>query len=327
MIQPPDNDKIQFGARHAQEAWSLEIPDCVKNNDLERLIQILKSVTNQYKFKDVYITLIYDYFIDMGEHEYALKYISDAIKYLTELNKDTEDLIKRKRIANKKGMCERLKTTLLYMHDLSPNEIPQVVPDSINSQFTLHEFLIEEILRGLNIMRDKIVAVESIKHENKYNDVFLATLRLRFPIWGWDITDQPRLGRSPGGVEAGEIDVLITATGSNITFIEAFRLDGQDFNVVNDHLSKCADYVKSVDHYYIIIYFIGKKDKFEKYWKVYLSDVEKVEFPTELEYDKATPYEDVTKNYKGTSGVKIATTKHGTEKFMHHIMVNLGEDT
>ena len=170
-------------------------------------------------------------------------------------------------------------------------------------------------------MLEKIEGVRQINHENLFNDLLLAILRLRFPVWGWEIVDQARVGTSPGGKDAGEADFLIQASGYNIALWEALIL--KDKAYTQKHILKCEKDVKGLKRYYILIYYLGKSDEFEIKWQTYKDDVVSINYPTTLSIDTTKGFEDLAELFDNTRHLKIARTTHTDGVTLFHHFINV----
>ena len=73
---------------------------------------------------------------------------------------------------------------------LKPKNISLVTPENINDQRNLNEFILYEIIQATRVLLDKIQSIQQIRDEDRFNDLLLAILRLRFPIWGWSIQNR-----------------------------------------------------------------------------------------------------------------------------------------
>ncbi len=205
-----------------------------------------------------------------------------------------------------------------------PEQIPPILPQILNGNIELKDFILEEILQGLKVMRKKIKAVESINSENKYNDVLQSILKLRLPLWGWDIIDQDRAGSSQKKKEAGEIDLTIKAI-NDLTLIEAFILSGRNFKKTNEHILKCINYSRDIQYYYIVVYYKGARMSFDKTWGKYKEDIRKIKFPTNWKLKKREDFRELHTSMRNVENLKIAHTGHGKSSQIFHIMLDLSD--
>ena len=184
-------------------------------------------------------------------------------------------------------------------------------------------FILNELLLGLRVMKDKIHGIEQVTHEDRFTDLLLASLRLRFPIWGWAIIDQARTGHSPTKINAGETDLLIQAAGKNIALIEALVLTGGDFTKTSKHILKCFEYVSYLNSYYIITYYKGEAVNFDNCWNTYQGDVLKITYPSEISIDSSFGFEDLSIQFDNARNIKLAKTLHNSDVQIFHVMIKV----
>jgi hypothetical protein len=311
--------------KYFESANSLELFSCIANDNETRFDQIMSTLSKQLKYDENLIPAIYTFYSKRGLAEKAFIFLSSAIDYFKEEGItpaiDLKEL--RERLKDEK-LYERILETLNHLRNLSPEEIPLVLPKFHNGRTELNIFILEEILHGLRTLSKKIRAVESIDTENKYNDILLASLNLRLTLWGWSIIDQSRGGLSPTLIDAGEIDLSIKAT-NDLTLIEAFILTGQNYTKVREHLLKCKNYLATVNCYYIVIYYKGKKANFNSTWDSYKEDVEKIDFPIEMALNKKEGITEITTMFNQIDNMKVAATKHSETNTLYHVMVDLSD--
>jgi hypothetical protein len=162
--------------------------------------------------------------------------------------------------------------------------------------------------------------------EDNYTDILQSILKLRFPFYGWAIHDHPHFGTSGSGIGPGEPDLVIEYFSQLITIAEAFILCGKNKNVVHEHIEKCFRYTNSSERYYIIIYYKGKIDKFQKTWENYMDDFIAFKFPVDKKpLESKDVFVILNSEFDNMRNFQIAKTCH--EDFeMFHIMVNFGSE-
>jgi len=186
----------------------------------------------------------------------------------------------------------------------------------------LNTFILNELVQSLKIINEKREAIRQVKHENRYNDFLQAILRFRFPFWGWAIQDQPRIGTSNGGADSGNADLVVqSGGGENIALIEAFIL--RDKKYTETHILKCPNYISTINRYYVVIYFLGNSNYFDKKWGDYQSDVLAVHYPSNFKIDLNIGFIDITSEFENVRNTKIAKTIHNTNVEIYHIMIDL----
>lgn len=197
------------------------------------------------------------------------------------------------------------------------------LPEILNGKTNIHEFIIQEIINGLKVLKDKIQGIKQVTHEDRYTDLLIASLRLRFSIFGWSITGQERTGNSPTGKNAGEPDIIIESPSGAIIIGEAMVISGGDFSKTSAHLIKCFSYKDYLGAYSIIVYYIGDKDRFDSTWETYKADTVKTDFSNNFQLNKVKGFEDIAAEFEIKNGFKIAKTIHANDIIMFHIMVTV----
>lgn len=163
--------------------------------------------------------------------------------------------------------------------------------------------------------------------EDIYNDEFSEYLRGR----GYCACDQTRSGISPGGVNPGEIDIMIRSpnTGAPESIIESFILNscGPDDTIISSHLSKLlSNYDTAGLGRNFVLIFSMLKD-FQNAWKNYLS------YTSELNSKKCfsskhllTKFTDISEQWSTPVNVRIGLAVHnrdGSPVEIFHIFINM----
>lgn len=203
--------------------------------------------------------------------------------------------------------------------------MPLITPDIVNDKRALSEFILNEIVQASKVLVDKIHGIKKNPDEDRFNDLLLAILRLRFQVWAWSIHDQARTGSSPTGKSAGETDITIQAGNVTIALLEALILKGKNKANTQKHILKCFTYAKYLESYYMTIYFKGASKDFDKTWNDYKSNVLSCAFPAKFKIDLSKNFEDLTMKFDDVRHLKIAKSIHDKEVKMFHIMINLSD--
>jgi len=320
-----EEDKKELG-RFIEPANGLSLFYYYASEDHIKFDQTINTLSKQYLYDDNLIPIIFNCYIKRNLPEQAFKYICDAQKYYyTEGKTPNIDLAEYRRKATNHELFDRLRDTLMHLRSIAPEEVPPIVPEILNGKIKFHEFILGEIVNGLRIMRKKIRAVHSIIDEDRYNDVLLATLRLRLSVWGWDISDQEFGGVTAGGPNPGELDHTIKAAGRDLALIEAFTLNGGNFPKVEKHILKCNNYVRDIQNFYIVIYFIGDRKRFEACWTTYQADVERINYPSTWPMVTNSFEELPADIFPAIENMKLAKTRHKPNYEIFHIMIDLSE--
>lgn len=313
-------------AKLSEPINNLKLHAYFAEKDYSQFDQAINTLSGQYLYDEDLIPVVYECYTERNMQDKAFQYVIDAINFYERegLKLLKVNLEEYKRRASNEGLFQKLRETLLHLRNLQPEQIPPILPQILNGNIELRNFILEEILQALKVMRKKIKAVESINSENKYNDILQSILKLRLSLWGWDIIDQERAGSSQNKKEAGEIDLTIKAI-NDLTIVEAFILIGRNFKKTNEHILKCIDYNRDIPHYYIVVYYKGARTSFDKTWEKYKEDVCKIKFPTNWELKDKEDFTELHTSMRNTENLKIAHTSHGKSSQIFHIMLDLSE--
>lgn len=293
------------------------------NHDAKRFDQSINLLSKSFLYDIEVMPTIYKFYIERDLQELAYEYIQNAKDYLVKNGiKNIPNNIKTiLDNAESIQLLQKYKISFERIRNLSPFKIPSITPETINDKRDLNTFILNEIIQSLRIISDKREALRQVTHENRYNDFLQAILRFRFPFWGWSIHDQPRTGTSTGGADAGNADLIVqSGGGDNLALIEAFIL--RDKNYTETHILKCPNYVSTINRYYVVIYFLGNSNDFEKKWKIYKEDVLSLDYPPNFKIDLNINFEDIISEFENVRKFKIAKTLHDTNLEMYHIMID-----
>lgn len=291
--------------------------------DAVKFDQTINTLSSKYLYDEEIIPTVYKFYIERDLHESAFDYIQNAKDYLTNngviIPVNIQNILNN---AESVQLLQKYKISLERIRNLTPSKIPSITPDTINDKRDLNKFILNELIQSLRIIREKREALRQVTHENRYNDFLQAILRFRFPVWGWSIPDQPRLGTSTGGADAGNADLVVqSGGGTNFALIEAFIL--RDTNYTQTHILKCPNYIGTITRYYIVVYFLGNSNDFESKWLKYKTDVLSITYPTNFTIDLTVGFTDIASEFEDVVNIKIAKTIYNTNLEMYHIMINL----
>jgi len=292
-------------------------------NDNIRFDQSVNRLSKKHLYDEEIIPVIYNYYIERNLDELAYDYICKSEVYL----KDSKTIISPNIQAiidnsESKNLLSKYRISFDRIRGLSPSSLPHITPDCINNKRQLNKFILNELIQSLKIINEKKEALRQVTHENRYNDFLQAILRFRFPIWGWSIQDQPRLGTSTGGADAGNADLVIQSGGGvNIALIEAFILRDKDYT--ETHILKCPKYVGTINKYYVVVYYLENTNNFDSKWSTYKNDVLNLNYPSNFMIDKSIGFTDLETEFEDVNNLKISKTSHSSNVEMFHIMINL----
>lgn len=291
--------------------------------DTVRFDQAFNQLSDRYKFDSEIILTAYNFYVQRELHEIAYDYIQAAqeffIKNGNPIPADIQNVLSNSESVK---LLNKYKISLDRIRGLLPKNIPSITPDTINDKRQLNMFILNEIIQAVRVVREKIEALRQVTHENRFNDFIEGILRLRFPIWGWTISDQGRMGTATGGADAGSSDFLIQSGGNNFALIEAFIL--RDTKYTQTHILKCPRYIGTIKRYYIVVYCFDIPINLEIHWNNYKTDVLSAAYPADFLVDVTTGFVDLIHEFDDVNLFKIAKTIHHSDIEMFHVMINLG---
>lgn len=293
-------------------------------NNTEMFSHTINLLTSRYLYDEDLLPTIYKYYNLQGLHQLAHNFILKARDYYSrngnEIPVSIQNLIDE---APNDYLLSQYKMGMNGIRSLPFDTIPKIIPEILNGKKKLDDFILTELICASRVMLDKIQGIKQITHENRYNDLLLACLRLRLPFYGWVIQDQNRKGSSVTEKDAGEADLVIEAAGQTIALIEALVLSSNETTKIQQHIKKCFGYASYLERYYIISYFKGKADQFDAIWESYKDSVLATELPSEAQMSKGEGFQDISVNFKETKSLHIGTTIHAGKTKMYHLMIKL----
>ena len=320
------DDERKGLAEYSESIDSINLYFFVVTNDTIRFDQAVNRLSKRYLYDEEIIPVVYNFYRKRNLHELAFDYIQKANKYLTELGTITSTAVQTiidNSITSK--LLESIKKGLTNIREITAKDLPLTTPNIVNDKRTLSEFILHEIVQASKVLLDKIHGVKKNPEEDRYNDLLLATLRLRFQVWAWSIHDQARKGSSPTGKSAGETDITVEAGNITIALFEALILKSKNKKETEEHILKSFSYLRYLDRYYMIVYFKGMPNKYDYCWKSYKEDVFSSKFTADFTIDKSKGFEDLSSKFDDVNHLKIAKTIHGEQVEVFHIMINLAE--
>ncbi|KAB0546461.1 hypothetical protein F7R01_21320 [Pseudomonas argentinensis] len=193
-------------------------------------------------------------------------------------------------------------------------------------------FDIQELSRCLVKKAKKMLEKKFKKElEDIYNDDFSEFLRGQ----GFYVADQTRSGRSSGGINPGEIDIMIrdSESGAPEAIIESLKIDscGPKNQVISKHLNKLLDDydTSGLQRNFIIIFsFISN---FQNGWKNYISYMKdlnnKPDFTTQHRIES---YMDSSSDWSCPAEIRTGLAIHnrnGSHVEVMHIFMNMCSDS
>ncbi|MEP1095969.1 MAG: hypothetical protein ABJG78_12710 [Cyclobacteriaceae bacterium] len=344
------NESDDLGIAEAFETWQKYLSDNKEDSNKTKSLQSMVSLTSIHYYLSISQYPEVDRFLleEPEEYRYAEEIVQSVFDMYNKRDlpfKGPEYLRRgfdfHKNNSNKAPeVFERLLATIdtteevatlklafLEIRDLPPEKIIHTVPQSLNGQITLDLFILHELINAGKIVLTKYKALDKIEYEDKYNDLLQSTLRLRFPIWGWDIPDQERTGNSNSkGLDLGSSDFKIKTTGTDIALVEAMILDSKNREKTEEHVVKCFKYISYIRFYFIITYFKGKDSNFYNVWDAYKEDVLKINYDDTYKL-KLTEFTDLSSSLTLIRNIKVGKTQHVDDIAMYHIFFNIPDPT
>ncbi|WP_430412705.1 hypothetical protein [Kordia sp.] len=300
---------------------TINIYHYASSKDSIKFDQIINTLIPKDLYYESFIEIIYNHYINRGLHVVAFDYLIKAQDYYSKNEIELPSIIEklRQQHFNEENL-NTLKITLGILSSISAENIPKVLPNNLNREFTLNLFILEELIQASRVMMDKIESIRQITGENRFNDLLVAILKLRFPIWGWNITDQSRIGISAGGKDAGSADIVIESSGNqNIALLEGLILRDKDYT--EEHILRCYKYSKSLDLYFMVVYILGKDTDFTKQCNKYKKHIKDMDYPSDFSFSKTLL--DITSEFKNVGHLQILKSISSDKKVMYHLIVNL----
>ena len=295
--------------------------------DAKRFDQAINTLSNNFLYDVELIPTVYKYYIERELHGVAFDYIQKAKEHLNQskisISSDIQKIIEKSITVE---VLNSIQKSLVIIKSVRAKDIPHITPIDINDKRSLNEFVLQEIVQASKVLIDKIQSVKQITNENRFNDLFLLALRLRFQIWNWSITDQPRKGNSSTKKDSGELDIVIEKGNTTFALLEALNLTGRDKTKTEEHILKSFDYAKNLERYYMIVYFRGDPSALNTTWDSYKEDVANCSYKPNFVFDTVKSFEDLSNKFDDINHLKIAKSTHGRNVEMFHIMIDLSED-
>lgn len=292
--------------------------------DFVEFEKLYVTLPTPYQMIGDIISLKIEILLQQGKQQDAIQQLHQAIEYHQLLDGSNPDFITELRTkVDDKSDIKLLKASYNEIFSKQPNTLIQILPEKLNGEIEIGKFITKEFAIATNKALDKILAIEEIKNEDKYNDLVQVALESRFGIFGWIVKDQTRGAFSADGYDHGERDIVIQNSNNEAIIVcEAFIY--RDIPRTQSHLKKIFNYHHKKKHFIILIYDLGTQGRFKKKWQKYLNDtLPNLKYPKGFEI-KTSKSKDLTDelNYE-ESAIKIGFTSHGNDTAIYHIMVNL----
>jgi len=295
--------------------------------DLINFKQNINLLPETYLYDKEIIPIVYEYYRDNELPENAFSYLTNAIDYLQKNKlKISKKIKKLQENSITRDVLLKFKSDLNFIRNLDAHDIPLITPDIINNKRNLNDFILNEFIQASKIMTDKIHGIKMNPHEDRFNDLLMAILRLRFQVWSWSVHDQARKGSSSSGKNAGETDITIEAGNITIALVEALVLEGKDISKTQNHIKKIFSYSKNLERYYMIVYYRGSPENIDSTWISYKNDIRTTFFDSHFSIDVKKDFVNLENDFNDINHLKLAKTVHGKNIEVFHILINLSEN-
>ncbi len=292
--------------------------------DIESFEKLYLEIPLPYQMMKNAIAMRMELYMDNNKRQEAVCLIEQATNYHQFADgTDPEFINKLKTKLDDGSHIKVLQANYNEIYSKQPKTLIQIFPEKLNGQVEIGKFITKEVALASNKMLDKILSINEITKEDKYNDIIQLVLEPRFAIFGWQIKAQDRGGFSESGYSEGERDLMLQDSNTESFLVcEAFIY--RDVTRVKSHLKKVFNYYHKKEDFVILIYDKDPIGQFEKKWDKYLNEtLNKVVYPKDFGI-KPVKTKDLTSDYNYVaSGIKVGATFHGTETTIYHIMVNL----
>lgn len=195
----------------------------------------------------------------------------DSISVLKNHEMELEDAISKALRSSISGLVTR---KILFLFDDVDVLFPESNDDRLNADISAANDILADLIKiGEKVCTNATYSKES--SENSINDYFRDTLSLmRYD----EVKDQTRHGISLNGLDAGEIDILITKDGKEVAIFEGLKLDSVNTTYIDDHISKAIINYNSLGTATFVVAYVTSAN-FEKFWERYIAYLQSVRFP------------------------------------------------
>lgn len=315
-----EEKKNHAGLLTAVDSTSLAYLSHVRDD--VRFDQIVQRLSGSHLFDEDLLAVIYNNYRSRDLPERSFHYLTDAEHYYANQGLPLPTVMQQLLLHQPDGRTiDRLRNTLGRLASQRPETIPRILPAKLNGHTELGEFILHEIVQAAKVLVEKVAGVRQITQENRFNDLLTALLSLRLAVWDWTVQDQPRVGKSEAGKDAGEADILLKAAGNTLALLEALILRDEPYTV--RHVLKCQQYVANVSRFYVISYHLKPRAELDDRWATYKQTIEAIAYPADFALDPTKKLADLTPTLTDAEYLRVARTEHGKNSVMYHLMINL----
>lgn len=315
-----EEKKSHAGLLAAVDGTSLAYLSHVRDD--VRFDHIVGRLAGSNLFDEDLLAIIYTNYRSRDLPERAYHYLTDAERYYADQGMPLPPAMQQQLLHQPDGITiSRLQATLGRLASQRPETIPRILPPKLNGHAELGEFILHEIVQAAKVLVEKVAGIRQITQENRFNDLLTALLSLRLAVWDWTVQDQPRVGQSEAGKDAGEADILLKAAGNTLALLEALILRDEPYTV--RHVLKCQQYVANVSRFYVVSYHLKPRAELDGRWAAYKQTIEAIAYPTDFALHPTKGLTDLTPTLTDAEYLRVARTEHGKNSVMYHLMINL----
>jgi len=254
----------------------------------------------------------------------ALKRYHEAEKIFLQIkniDKTESVYVELDELVNNEKTIHDLQSEYSRIISLSKNKRFKVIPESILSfNSNAGDFILSELIVAFNIILEKHDLIKKLKtaQEDIISDLLQIALHTSLNMLDYQITSQNRSGSSASGINAGETDLSIRFNNSSI-ILEAVRYSSGNFDNVTNHILKNFDYGPSKKFLFNLVYYQGDKSKFTTKCNELKNELQKIQYPTEYEFNSFMSIDDTEIN---NDAIFIIKCNHKNDLIFYHIILN-----
>lgn len=265
-----------------------------------------------------------EYWSEDGERNFILNAITNFEEYVYILLEDFDFL---------PDSLERM----LVVYLRSPKFFADFFPDT--DLYDYYEFMPKDLQEQFDDMQKLLNCIEKNNQQNNlYSDILFCCQKIQannyyknalenrindamrdlLDALGHDVTDQTRQGTSSGGIEAGEVDLLVKLDKLKFAIIEALKLESIVEKNISTHIDKIYGYdTLGCEYNYLIVY--AKCKNFSQFWEKYRSFIKQYKYP-----HKCIKYsEENIKQFSEIKSALVTLIRNGVETKLYHIVVHI----
>jgi hypothetical protein len=172
-------------------------------------------------------------------------------------------------------------TDLREYRDLMPKDLQELF-DEMNCE---HNEPSKDNISERSLFKDILFCYERMQANHLYKkaseDAMNDFTRDLLTALGYSLRDQTRQGTSPGGKQAGEVDILIKNGKLPFAIIEGMKLSSVSESYISEHIDKIYKYDTLGNSCNFIVSYVNVKN-FTQFWVNYLKYIKFYNYPFEL---------------------------------------------